>query len=184
MLRCLLVLGHFESVLNQYRGLATKPHFRSLLAPVAVSCASFCSFSFFFLRNEGTTRRPPLDKVRSAHEHFARACPCPLKAAAAWRLQRWDELGPIAGEWEAAGGGSGSEEGRFEVALAKTLRAAAAVASSVAAGAAAGAASGASAAEASALADFRTCIDKAREQVTAKRGVFQFSLMKKHSLCI
>ena len=77
MLRSLLVLGHLESVLNQYKGVSqSKPHLRSALAPVAVS--------------------------------------------AAWRLQRWDVLSGCLGQWESS---IGSEDGRFEVALAKTLRA-------------------------------------------------------------
>jgi serine/threonine-protein kinase ATR len=77
MLRSLLVLGHLESVLNQYDGLSTrKPHLRPVLAPIAI--------------------------------------------AAAWRLQRWSILGGYLSQWDDC---TGSEEGRFEVSLAKALRA-------------------------------------------------------------
>ena len=77
MLKSLLVLGHLESVLNQYDGMSyRKPQLRPLLVPIAI--------------------------------------------AAAWRLQRWAVLDTYICHWDNC---TGSEQGHFEVSLAKALRA-------------------------------------------------------------
>ena len=124
MLRSLLVLGHLESVLNQFRGLAlAQPHLAPRLAPVAV--------------------------------------------AAAWRLQRWDDLGGI------LGGGNdlaiASDEGLFEVSLARTLRAVArcrgGYVESGGGGCGGGGGGGGSGVGAAFHAEFAAAVRAAREQV-------------------